>query len=126
MRRILRCAFAGLLSLALSMSGATLGLAHIAATHAGSEGQTHHTAAHHGHHHHGHHGAAHAPAGEETQPSTHPSKNCCSACTVVSPLPPVPQTIVEPIVSLAVYSNSARFDVEQTIPIDPAIPKRMS
>jgi len=124
MRRILRCAFVGLLSLALSASGATLGLAQMAA-HASAGEHSHHADAHAEHGHHAHHGAAQVSSDEDTQQAgDHPSKNCCSACTVVSPLPPAPDTIVQLIVSPAVYSNLTRFDVEHAIPIDPGIPKR--
>jgi hypothetical protein len=125
MRRILRCAFVAFLSLALSASGATLGLAQIAA-HASSDEHSHHAAAHADHEHHAHHGLAQAPTDEDAQQTTdHPSKNCCSACTVVSPLPPTPDTAVVLIASVAVYSNHKRFALPVAIPIDPGIPKRM-
>jgi len=125
MRRILRCAFVTFLSLALSASGATLGLAQMAA-HASAGEHNHHADAHAEQGHHAHHGAGQASADEDTQQAgDHPSKNCCSACTVVSPLPPVLQTIVDLIVSPTVYSNFARFDVGHAIPIDPGVPKRM-
>ena len=126
MRRILRCAFVALVSLALSASGATLGLVHIAA-HASAGQHDHHATAHAEHGHHGHYGAAQASSDEDTQKTgVHPSKNCCSACTVASPLPEAPETSVCLVVTQAIYSNLKRFDVSVAIPIDPGIPKRMS
>src|SRR4051794_11902118 len=73
MRRILRCAFVGLLSLALTASGTALGFAHISPTHPGPEEHTHHSAAYVGHEHHSHTGVAQPPAGKDKQPSSsHP------------------------------------------------------
>jgi|ERR1051325_2874585 hypothetical protein len=125
MRRILRYAFVGVLSLALSASGATLGLAHMAAHGTPAEH------AHHGSHHadHGQHAHHHGvPVDSDKAPpptSDHPSKNCCSACTVASPLPRLPDAAVELIVSQAMYSSLKRLDVSFAIPIDPGIPKRI-
>src|SRR2546423_15555471 len=105
MRRILRCAFAGLLSLALVASGATLGIAsHVAAHEHGVE-HTHHAEGHQAssgvHHedHAGHHAGMTMPD-ETPQPSgDHPSKSCCTACTVASPLPSIADTVVQFTVS---------------------------
>src|SRR5690242_5253929 len=110
MCRILRCAFVALVSLALSASGATLGLAQIAAY--GSAGHPDHQAAAHGQHgHHAHHGVAPAPSDEGSQQTgDHPSKNCCSACTVASPLPRTPDPTVWQVVSRAEYSSLIWFD----------------
>src|SRR4051812_4742671 len=101
MRRILRCAFAGLLSLALATSGATLGLASHIAGHATLATHFHHAggavAAH------AHRGDDHpAPARSDHTPQPsgdHSSKTCCSICTVASPLPPVPDTSVQLTIS---------------------------
>jgi hypothetical protein len=126
MRRILRCAFVGLLSLVLTASGTTLGFAHISPTHTNSEEHTHHGAAYVAHDHHSHTGVAQPPAGKEKQPSSsHPYKNCCSACIVVSPLPQTVQVTVDLIVCRMVYSTLKQFDLSIAIPIDPGIPKRM-
>jgi len=125
MRRILRRAFAGLLSLALAASGATLGFASHAAARANGAEHSHHADGHqHGHH--AHHSTE--PAALDDAPESsgeHRSKNCCSACTVVSPLPPVAETNVQLIASPAVYPSLKRFDVAHAIPIDPGIPKPM-
>jgi hypothetical protein len=77
------------------------------------------------HEHLAHHHAGITSPDETTQTSSdHPSKTCCTACTVASPLPRITDTIVEFIVSATVYTNSTRFDVTLTIPVDPGIPKR--
>ena len=125
MRRILRCAFVAVLSLALCAPGATLGLAPMAAP--GKSGEhSHHGATHAEHEHHAQHTAAQTSSDEDAQQtSDHPSKNCCSACTVVSPLPPTPETTVELIASQTVYSSPKRLDAPVAMPIDPGIPKRM-
>jgi hypothetical protein len=125
MRRILRCLFVGLLSLVLTASGTTLGFAHISPTQTNPEQHTHHSATHVGHDHHFHIGVGQPPAGKEKQPSSHPYKNCCSACIVVSPLPQAVQVTVDLIVCRMVYSNFKQFNLSLTIPIDPGIPKRM-
>jgi hypothetical protein len=126
MRRILRFAFVGLLSLVLTASGTTLGFAHISRTHPGPEEHTHHSAAYVRHEHHSHTGVAQPPAGKDKQPSSsHPYKNCCSACIVVSPLPQTVQITVEIVCRMA-YSNFKQLDFSIAIPIDPGIPKRMS
>ncbi len=125
MRRVFRGAFIALLSLALSASGATLGLAQIAA-HASLGQLGHHAPVHAHHEHHVHDGAAPAPQDEGPQKTgDHPSKNCCSACTVLSPLPRAPDTLVELVVSLALYPSHASFNVAVAPLIDPGIPKRM-
>src|SRR5690349_13702768 len=126
MRRMFRCAFIGLLSLALSASGARLGLAQIAA-HASLGHIGHHAIVHAQHENHAHHGAA--PIHRDEAPpktSDHLSKNCCSACTVLSPLPRVPDTFVELIISAALYASLASFDVAVVPLIDPGIPKHTS
>jgi hypothetical protein len=130
MRRILRCAFAGLLSLALAASGATLGIAsHMA--HGNGAGHSPHTdgreaLSHAEHGHHAHHHGAPIASDEAPQPSgDHPSKTCCSTCTVASPLPPVADASIQLIVSRTVYSSFTRFDVDLSIPVDPGIPKRI-
>jgi hypothetical protein len=130
MRRILRRALAGLLSLALAASGATLGIAPQMATHEHGAEHTHHAEGHHmsggGHEAHAHHHAGMAAADETPQPSgDHPSKTCCTACTVASPLPPTADSIVEFTVSPAVYGSLAGFDFSVTVPVDPGIPKRI-
>lgn len=84
----------------------------------------------HGDHHHAAAGHAHiAPdmmSDEAPQaPSGHPSKSCCTACTVVSPLPPTLEPIVELLVSRAVYTSVSRLDVAIAVSIDPGIPKRL-
>ena len=128
MRGILRCAFSVVLSLALAASGATLGV--VSAAH--GAGHLHHPEAHQAssdarHAHHAHHHAAPAQTDEIPQPSSdHPSKNCCSACTVAGPLPPAVETIVPLIVSRAVYPSLALLDMSRTTPVDPGIPKRIA
>jgi hypothetical protein len=123
---MLRCAFAGLLSFALAASGATLGLAQIAMAQPSSENHIHHAAAHSRHEHHGHPGMAQSPADKETpQAGDHASKTCCSACTVTSALPCIPDAAVALVVSRALYPNPKRFEVAHATPIDPGIPKRI-
>jgi hypothetical protein len=69
---------------------------------------------------------AQTPSDEDGQQTgDHPSKNCCSACIVVSPLPPVADTGVQLIASRAVYPSLTGFDVAHAIPVDPGIPKRI-
>ena len=129
MRRILRAAFAGLLSLALAASGATLGIASHLAAHQDGAPHAHHAdhAALTGdeHQHHAHHHALPTDDNAPQPASNHVSKSCCTACTVASPLPPTPDLSIELIVSPAVYPNLTRFDVALSVPIDPGIPKRM-
>jgi hypothetical protein len=130
MHRILRCAFAVLLSLALAASGPTLGIASHMAAHERSVEHTHHADGHqtsfgveHGDH--ARHHAGTTPD-EMPQPSgDHPSKTCCTACTVASALPPIADTSVEFTVSAAVYANLAGFVVALTVPVDPGIPKHI-
>ena len=55
----------------------------------------------------------------------HPSKTCCSICTVASPLPPVADASVQLIVSRTVYSSLTCFDIDLSIPVDPGIPKHI-
>jgi hypothetical protein len=125
MRRILRCAFVALLSLALSATGATLGLAHMTA-HADPGSPGHRAAAHAEHQPHAHHGMAPALSDDGVHKTGgHSSKNCCSACTVVSPLPQSPGASIELIGSAAVYSSLRRFDCSVAVFIDPGIPKRI-
>src|SRR4051794_27956710 len=119
MGRILRCSFAGLLSLALAASGPTLGIAFHMAAHEHSAGHSHHADGHDEassnaeHRHHAHH---HTPpiASDETPQSSgdHPSKTCCSACTVASPLAPAADTGIQLVVSRTVYSSFTWFDVD--------------
>ena len=129
MRRILRCAFAGLLSLALVASGATLGIAsHVAAHEHGVE-HTHHAEGHQTsgveHEDHAHHHAGMTTPDETPLPSAdHSSKSCCTACTVASPLPAIVDASIEFTVSAAVYTNLAGFNVSLSVPVDPGIPKR--
>jgi len=126
MRRILRCAFAGLLSLALAASGATLGLASHLAGHAKAEHFHYGAGAIAAHAHWAHDHAAPAPSDDTPQSSgDHVSKTCCSICTVASPLPPIPDTSVQLTTSRAVYAGLARFDVALALSIDPGIPKRI-
>jgi hypothetical protein len=130
MRRILRCAFAGLLSLALVASGVTLRIASHMAAHEDGVEHTRHADGHqtsgveregHAHHH-----AGMTTPDEMPQPSgDHPSKTCCTACTVASALPPIADTSVEFTVSAAVYANLAGFVVALTVPVDPGIPKHI-
>jgi hypothetical protein len=125
MRRILHSAFVAVLSLALSASGATLGLAHIAA-HGKLSQHSHHGAAHTHHAHHAHHETEQTGSDESSHPANdHPSKNCCSACIVASPLPQVPAAVIELSATAAVYSILSQFDVPVSILVDPGIPKRM-
>jgi len=127
MRRILRCAFAVVLSLALAASGATLGIVSAAAGAAHSHHpESHQASSEAGRAHHAHHHAAAALADEIPQPSSdHPSKNCCSACTAAGPLPPAAETVVQLIVSRAVYPSLTLLDISRTTPVDPGIPKRI-
>src|SRR5256885_269877 len=129
MRRILRCALAGLLSLALIASGATLGIAsHMAAHEHGVEhvhADGRHTLSGVEHPDHAaHHGGMTMPH-ETPQPSgDHPPKSCSTACTVASPLPAIVDTSVEFTVSAAVYTNLAGVDGFLSVPVDPGISKR--
>ena len=129
MRRILRSALAALLSLALIAGGATLGIAsHMAAHERGVEHihtDGRHTSSGVEHPDHAAHHAGMTMPDETPQPSgDHPSKSCCTACTVASPLPAIVDTSVEFTVSAAVYTNLAGFDVSLSVPVDPGIPKR--
>src|SRR3954462_12983726 len=127
MRRILRCAFAGLLSLALAASGAALAFASHLTGHADGAHHFHHTAgaiAAHAHRAHDHG----APARSDDTPQSsgdHSSKTCCSICTVASPLPPIADTRVQLTVSRPVYATLARVHVALALPIEPGIPKRI-
>ena len=126
MRRFIRCAFAGLLAVALAASGSVLGYASRAAA------QTHHAEAMaastddaHAHHHHAQQ-ADPAAADDASQPShDHASKTCCSMCVVASPLPPAAGSIVLFQVSQAVYASERTFGVALTLTVDPGIPKRI-
>ena len=131
MRRILRTAFAIVLSLALAASGATLGIAsHLSAQkdpaplahHAHDHGML--TDGEHGRHAH-HHAVPHASDHAPQPASEHASKSCCTACTAASPLPPNPEPSRELIVSRAFYPKLTQLDVALTIAIDPGIPKRI-
>jgi hypothetical protein len=123
MRRFIRCAFAGLLAVALVASGSVLGYASRAAA------QTHHAMAAstedaHAHHRHAQHADAVA-TDDSPQPShDHASKTCCSMCVVASPLPPVADGIVRFQVSPALYASERTFGVALTLAVDPGIPKR--
>jgi hypothetical protein len=127
MRRILRCAFAGLLSLALAASGAALAFASHLTGHANGAHHFHDTAgAIVAHAHRAHDHAAPARSDDTPQsPGDHVSKTCCSICTVASPLPPIPDTNVQLTTSRAAYASFARFDVALALSIDPGIPKRI-
>ena len=127
MRRFIRCAFAGLLAVALVASGSVLGYASRAAAH------THHVDAMaastedaHAHHHHAQHAADPAAADDATQPShDHASTTCCSMCVVASPLPPAAGSIVRLQVSQTLYASERTFGVALTLAVDPGIPKRI-
>jgi hypothetical protein len=125
MCRILRYAVVAVLSLALCASGATLGLARMSQGNAAQAGDAGH-AEHDNHGHHAHHAMAQTAHEDGTQPtSDHPSKNCCSACIVASPLPGTPGTTIQRIASPAEFSSLSRFDVSFAFPVDPGIPKHL-
>lgn len=131
MRRMLRCALAGLLCLALVASGATLGIASRMAAQGGGAQPSHHAEHHatdpdgqHVHHSHQRSRAGDVLDASPQAPTDHPSKTCCTACTVASPLPPNNDPIIELIVSRAIYSSLTRSEVAIAVSIDPGIPKR--
>jgi hypothetical protein len=123
MRRFTRCAFVGLLAVALVLSGSVLGMSSHAVAHEG-------THAHHAsgdvasggasaHHHHMQHETA--PQDNADDPK---SMTCCTMCTVASPLPPAASPFVQFVVSPAEYLSQSRSGIALIVSVDPGIPKR--
>ena len=129
MRRILRCAWVAVLTLALTASGAMLGGVAHAAAHGPA---TQHTASgkddfHAGHAHHGHADHDHSAALDDTPlaPHDHGSKTCCSMCTVASPLPPSVTTAAPFESRPTEYASRGAFGIAVIVRVDPGIPKRI-
>ena len=124
MRRFIRCAFIGLLAVALTASGSVLSAAsRVAQGNAHAGHASHHAASDetHAHHHRAEH---HDMAQDEALPQDHASNTCCSMCTVASPLPPATMAAVQFATAPAEYAPRTAFAIAVKIAIDPGIPKR--